>query len=528
MPEPRVTRGATTSPVYRVAGQKSRWMFPNPKLTAEDCRTLKNVSLTERGTAQTRLGYEKYDSVQYADPIVGLWHGSFADYGDHTVVVTTKGIYTDSGTTQVNITGSALTGTSNDAVRFVMLEKSLVMNNGVDQLQVWTGDDSTPTPAAALTGMPWTKCEDVMTHQNLLVVMGTTEGSLCPTRIRWCDINRTTFEVDITNWPAANRYEIYDGGPAIIGGVDCWGKAMIFKKDGLYPGGIEYDTLGHLSWRLDKPIRGFTPLSKHSIIARPEFLVVAAREGIVVFDQDMQMRTVNSDDYTQWVDFNRSRMEYVYAYIREGEHQYRLLVSSGTNANGHDQVVVWDWDTGAIWLEEMADTMCCAVSAAGVANVDVFNEIDLLGGYNGWVYKGNTGTIRKDDGTDISWDIYMHPNALGYVGKRKHVLNFRTLYRPDIAPLISAVVTTQKSTLRLYIDEDPTDYIEVDFYTQGIYTWNSEIRWNDGVHKWNDFNWVMHVDTWVGRICETITPRWYGNIPIAFEGCQIEFILLED
>ena len=51
---------------------------------------------------------------------------------------------------------------------------------------------------------------------------------------------------------ADNRYEIYDGGPKIVAACDNWGTALIFKEDGLYPGEIVYDQLGHFDFQLGR------------------------------------------------------------------------------------------------------------------------------------------------------------------------------------------------------------------------------------------------------------------------------------
>jgi len=509
----RVASGAVTSGIVRIRGQMSRWRYPHPDLTPEHCTILQNVNLTERGVASSRYGYGKYCSAVLAGPErpVGLWQGMFASGETRQVVVTPTKIYSATASAYTDVTGSALTGGVDNRVRFAFLKDQLIICNGVDNLQVW---DGVPANAATeLAGVPWTAVKDVMVHQNLLIAMGTTEAATYnPTRIRWCDINRQTFTVSITDWPSANRYETYDGGPAIIGGVDCWGKAMIFKRDGLYPGAISYDELGHLSFKLESPRRGFTPVSRDSIIARPEFLLVAAKEGLVVFDENLQMQVVNSGDYTTWAGLNQGRMQYCQAFVREEDRQVRLLCSSASNSSGHDRVLVWDWDSGDTWLDTSGDAL-----SYGQSFKDSNTEYDWLGTVEGYTELGNSATYSTDDGTQIPWRIRMSPNDLGMPGKLKHVLNIRTLYRYRTG---SGTIT-----MRVHLDDGIFTPVNGTLTTSAPYQWEDGTTWNSGV-EWPTSG-VYYKDLWVNRICHTVAPEWLSSYPANLEGYIVEYIPLE-
>jgi len=514
MPLERITPGAMQSPIFKVRGQRARWRYPNDNITPEYCVILHNVDITERGTARVRYGYDKYSQSQLTggEAVLGLYEATFSSGTVRRYVVTPTKIYIDDGTTRTNITGTALNAGANDRARFVFMKDQVFINNQTDAPRVHSGALDANT--AALSGIPFTKCTDIMSHQNLLVAVGTTEGGTFePTRVRWCDINRQTFEVDETNWPTANRYEIYDGGPAIVGAVDCWGKAMVFKQDGLYPGGIEYDVLGHYSWRLDEPRRGFSPLSTLGIVSRPEFLLCVAKEGLVVFNEAMQMEVVNSDDYTTWRDLNQNRLQYTQAFVRESQHQVRVLCSSSSNNVGHDYVLVWDWDRNDLWIDDMAD-----VIGYGTSMVLDGDERDLLGSTSGYLYKGNSASWRSDDGDSISWQIRMHQNDLGLPGRRKKVLNVRTLYRYTTG--------TRTANLRVRIDGGRQTSISNTLTFNTPYQWNTGVRWNTG-KLWSAYA-VRQADTWVNRICETISPEWTGNLPASIEGYQVEFVPLEN
>lgn len=510
----RVAPEATTSRMFRIRGQMSRWVYPDPRLTPEHCEVLRDVNISERGVTQSRYGSTAYNSTALpgGEAAVGLWQGMFGA-NLKQVVVTPDKVYSDDGTTRVDITGSALTGGNDDRIQFDFIKSVLVMNNGVDAPRTWTGDDSSPVNTADLGGIPFTKSVCQMVHKNLLMYLGTTEdGTLYPTRVRWCDINRRNFTIDITSWLDANRYEIYDGGPAIIGAVDNWGTALVFKEDGVYPGEIFYDQLGFYDFRLAQPQRGFSPVAKHSIIARPEFVFGVAKEGIFVLRPDMSFEIVNTDDSEEWFNLNQSRLQYAQSWVREKDHQVRTLVSSSSNSSGHNYELVWDWQTGDLWIDRIAQTLSTARS---IRISDV--EYDWLGALNGMLYKSNDSTVNTDAGTAYTWRIKTAPNDLGLPGRSKHVLNIRTWYRKRTG--------ASTSSFKVFIDEGRGSTESGQLTLDPALQWNTGLKWND-VNKWPGAN-LQRVDFFVNRIADTVAVEWTDSNPASLVGYQVEYLPLE-
>lgn len=513
MTEPRVTDEAVTTPIFRIRGQRSRWRYPDERLTPEHCEILRDVNISDRGAPETRYGYAAYNSTQYAggEAIVGIWQGTFADDTERVVIVTPTKVYVDDGTTRTDITGVALTGGNEDRVMFDFIKDQLIINNGVDAPRTWNGALATDT--SDLATVPWTIARGSLVHKNLLMFWGTTEGgTLYPTRLRWCDIDRAHYVVDVNTWLDANRYEIYDGGPAIVGAVDAWGKALIFKADGLYPGEITYGMTGYYDFNLDKPQRGFSPIAKTSILARPELVCGVAKEGCFIITPDMAVQIVTLDDSDEWLGLNKGRYKYSHAMIREKEHQVRWLVSSADNTAGHDRVLCFDWDTGDVWLDRPTGSMNVAASVM-ISN----EELDLLGTTDGFLYQGNKSTYNDDAGTSYAWQIKMSPNDLGLPGKQKHVLNVKTLYRNRAG---SSTVN-----VKINIDEGRSSSVRGTITARTGSTWNSGKTWNSGV-KWYGASPRIG-DTYVNRICETVAPEWTGNTPSAIEGYLVEYVPLE-
>lgn len=515
MPEvTRVTQDQQTSTIYRVRGQRSRWTYPDPQLTPEHCTILFDVNLSRAGTADTRYGYATYNNSQLAggEVATGLWQGTFANGTTRNVVVTPTAVYNDDGTTRTTITGTALTGTVQDRVRFEMLKDQLLFSNGVDSLRTWSGSLSSNT--TALSGTNFSKCVDFITHQNLLLVFGTTEsGSYKPTRVRWCDINKQTLVVDINTWREVDRYEIYDGGPAIIGAVDNWGQALVFKRDGLYPGKIVYAQVGNLDFQLGQPRRGFTPVSKLSLVARPDFVFGVAREGLFVISPDLSYKLINDDDITAWLDLNQDRLQYMQSFVREKDQQIRVVCASSSESTYFDRVLVWDWNTGNIWFDRPNVSSNYSRSVL-ISNV----EWDWTAGSTGYLFKGNNSSYRSDNGTDINWRIKMAPNDLGMPGKQKKVVNLRLFYRK--------VTGSQTLNVLCDIDEGRQAPVRAAPSIGTGQTWTSGLDWNTG-KKWSGSK-ARRVDVFINRVCETITPDFYSDDPLGIDGYQVEYVPLEE
>ena len=510
---PRVGEESITSPIFRVRGQRSRWRYLDDRITPEHCEVLRNVNISERGTAESRFGTTTYNPTQLAggEVAVGLWQGTFANGNTKQVVVTPTKVYDVTASTKSAITGTALTGGNDDRVRFEFLKDQLIFSNGVDTPRVWAGSSNTSN----LATVPWSKITDFMVHKNLMIAMGPTEGGTkYPTRIRWCDIDRVNFVVNLNTWRDTNRYEIYDGGPAIVGGVDNWGQALIFKEDGLYPGEIFYDQLGHFDFRLGQPRRGFSPVSKMSIVARPEFVFGAAKEGIFVIRPDLSFDIVNTDDTDHWFALNRGRLSLCQAFVRERDHQVRLIVSSEGNTTGHNHELVWDWETGDIWVD------LPSVKKSYAETVDISgSEFDWFGGTDGYLYQGNNSSYQDDNGIGFTWRIKMHPNDLGLPGKKKHILNLRTYHRFREG--------SSTITVRCNVDQGRSEL------RSGAVTVGSGIEWDDTNNEWDTgLIWpgaeALIADFEVNRIAEVVAPEWEASNPAGIEGYQVEFIPLEN
>ncbi len=429
MPEPRITN-AIPSPIYRVRGVKN-WIYPDARMGPENCEVLENINITEEGTADKRNGYATYNSNQITEaaaamPVVGLFQQVYTSGASRDIVVAGTKIYaaaTSGAWSTLDITGAVtLTNTVEGRIRHDFIDNQIVGTNGVNGvfLVPYTGN------ATALTGMPFSTCEDLVVHNNLLVALNTTESATkFPTRVRWCGINKKTYVIDITSWTDSDRYEVEDEGLPIVGGTNNFGKLLIFKQNGLFPAYLNYSA-GYVEMVLveNQVYRGFSPVAKASIISRPEFTWCVARDEayIIVPNGDrFDVKLVTKDVQRDWNALAQGRLVYAQSFVRQRDHHVRTLLSSSSNTLGHDRILVYDWETGDVFWDDPANQINTICSSA-IGYRESGTEYDLLGTYNGYVMKGNSGS--QDNGTDISWQVKWQPNDFGSPARSKNIVNF--------------------------------------------------------------------------------------------------------
>jgi hypothetical protein len=454
--------------------------------------------------------------------------------------------------TKTNLTGTdTLTADKSNRVQFEFIKDKLFISDGVGQLQSWDGNLSNnftklePKELQAGVGSDiFTACKGMFIHSNGLGVYGTTEGGAYkPTNVRFCSVSlnkNEMWQVDTNVFPQQNLFKCYEGGAPIVHCVDFNGKLLIFKEDGLYTGFVSTTDMGYRNFEFERTIRGFSPLGANSIISRPEFCCGLAKEGIFVVTPDMQYQIVNTDDITDYFKLNQTRLKKAQAIVREADHQVRFYVTSdytvlGANGepllnrsdgdDGFDTVLVWDWETGDTFFDEVSHQLNCASSFIDTDG----KQKDWLGataetetGLNsgnafGRVYKGNEPTVNEDFGTPYNWHIKMSPNDLGLPGRSKHILNIVTLYRRRAGQ--------QRLTFKANINEGRDSSYEEEVQLGTNEKFNSGIQFNKG-KIWPGTG-ALRADVFINRVCETISPEWFSTSPASIEGYIVEYIPLD-
>ena len=294
---------------------------------------------------------------------------------------------------------------------------------------------------------------------------------------------------------------------------------FIFKEDGIYPGRIAYDT-GFIEFRLDDRniMRGIQPIARNSFLAHPDFVWGIARSGAFIVapgGNGFEYQFVTQDIQDQWRDaLSPSRLQYAISYIRENDKQIRTLLSSTTNTTGHDLELVWNWETGDVWIDNLNEQINYA---APIESSSL--QYDWQVSESDYVYLGNKGS--DDDGTDIAWEIRMAPNDLGHPNREKKILNFRTLYstRTD-------VVQGTSCTLDLIRNQGGLPTVSKTVSIDTVFLWDTQgLTWDSGL------TWPAEspgeANNLINRTAELISPRWTGTDPQAIIGYVVEFLPVE-
>ena len=520
MPDPTNLTSVKKSAVFRLKGLKDRLIYPNENFTPESSSEVNNMDFSERNIAATRRGKAKFNTtvIPSTEPVNGFGQFPFIA-GSQKVFTTPDKVYTDNGTTRKDITGSlSFSGTIDDHVSMAFIDDKVVCTNGVDQPYQWAGDFATPTAAAAMTfasdSTDFDTAEAFIEHRNALVVLAPTiSGVKKTTRILWCDVNTRDFTVDITRFLNNNRYEI--GGLSsqpIIGGVDAWDKLWVMKADGVYPGRLEYRT-GHIEYVPDEEVgalRGFHPIAPSTFIARPDFIFGLAREGAFIIRPDGQYAIVTKDILFQDT-FNLDRLQYAVATTRDKDHQVRVLISSSANSTGHDKILVWDWETGDIGIEDYTDVKLSWIGQYFASGV----EKDLHASFAlGFMYNANTGS--DDDGPNITWHIQTAPNDLGFPGVDKTIHSIVTYYR-DAGDGIQSVDLTLLRDEEQRTPKTKTISIGTSFQYNESHLYDSGVVYKgsgNSKHRWG-----------VNRTASSIQVRWSGSSVVKLVGYQVFFTI---
>ena len=515
---PQIEPELITSPqTYRIRGQKSAYVYPDARLTAEDSSVLTNLNLTEQQTMRKRFGYDEWFPAVTPDgsAIVGLSQIDFKA-GTRQVEVAGTKIYANDGTTRKNITGNAQTANAEARVRFAFMQDKLLGVNGTNQVWTWSGDFSTPANTANLSGVPFTTCQDLVVHRNVLFALNTTEsGTNHSTRVRWCDINTEFFTVDVTNWPTNNRTEVYHDSAAIVGGCDFDGNMLVFKSDGMYPTQV-YVNVGYLELRIQEQAvaRGFEPIAKNSILAHPLFAFFVARDGAYVVDRNLIPRNVTLPIQQTWFnELNQSRLKYAVSFVRQKDHQVRTLLSSNDCTSGHDRVLVWDWETNDVWFDELTLAM-----NYGDSWVLDNTEYDMLASVSSYTFKSNDSDKTTDNGVDIDWEVKSAPNDLQLPGRQKNIIKVDTIYKP---------VNAQKNIVFELIRNQGQDAnVLKTLDIEKLEIWNTGQNWNAGL-KWPGTAQAV-ATTFINRNAEVVQVRYRGDTDVELIGYRVHFELTEN
>jgi hypothetical protein len=290
---------------------------------------------------------------------------------------------------------------------------------------------------------------------------------------------------DIQEWPSTNYTDVEEGDGDPISGIEAFGNAIIIhKNDGKGNGSIYLlyiaDSTGvsdDTNWYLFKSPAAFSAVSDKSQEFFKNLLFYIGRFGAYAFTgQDLARSSADSEygrfqndsltweidpDVKTWLSTQLNKSAAVMY-----DNKIWAAVPTGGSTTQNNKIYVFDFlrsgdDSGklGVWSK---------LSGPNVNNFVVSDGVLYGGGYDGYVYKLNTGTLN--DGTAIS--PYYWTAALA--GQNEHRYNtkiFRVLYVTHDCP----------GNWLLYVD------YEVEF--SGVST-TATIDLNGGGSMWGIMQWT--------------------------------------
>lgn len=191
-----------------VPRQGEKGDIPDHELSIDALRLCQNMMRSNQGRLITRPGYSlRGTGAQPGVRIMGLRHFRTTAGAERTVAGTTTGWFDMNGASGAwtNITGSALTGSATQQVRFRPFLVSGVYNligvNGQDSPKIWNGAAAT---YSNLGGSPPTAVDIAIANNRALLLVA-------PDTIRISDVN------DPETWPSTLAPRLVDGGDQMVG-----------------------------------------------------------------------------------------------------------------------------------------------------------------------------------------------------------------------------------------------------------------------------------------------------------------------
>jgi hypothetical protein len=293
----------------------------------------------------------------------------------------------------------------------------------------------------------------------------------------------------VEEWPSTNFLDVEDGDGQPISAIEAFGNSIIIhKNDGKGAGAVYLlyiaDSTGisdDQNWYMFKSPAAFSAVSDKSQSFFRNLLFYVNRYGAFAFTgQDLARSSADSEygrfqsdalsydidaDVKAWSPNLLSRSASI-AY----DNKVYLAVPSNATTNQNNKIYVFDFvrmsgDKIGVWSR---------LTAPAVNNFVVSDGTLYAGGYSGYVYKMDTGTLN--DGSAIA-PYYWTAAISGLPEHRDNSKIFRILY----------VTHELSGNWNLYVD------YQVDF---GGATQTGTISLNPGGTLWGGFLWK--VGTWGG------------------------------
>ncbi len=304
---------------------------------------------TDGNNVRFRDGYvmktEGY-AATLTTPVVVPYHianlqNSGANYWVHVGLTS---VYSDNGTTQTNITGTALTGSLTQKIASCVLGGVLIINNQADRPKYWAGSGN----LANLTG--WTsthRCKALRSFKNYLIALNVTKGSTnYASMVKWSHAAAPGFIPD--SWDEsdptkdAGELDVAETDDEIVDGLALGNTFIIYKQRSCY--GMQY--LGNNSiFRVFKLPGGFGALTQNCVADTPNGHVVLTNGPDVIRHYANEPQSIIQGRWRRWLAANIDPANYGNSFVVSNRDKSEVWVCIPTTGNTWPNVaLVWNWN----------------------------------------------------------------------------------------------------------------------------------------------------------------------------------------
>ena len=300
-----------------------------------------------------------------------------------------------------DITGT-LTITADNPCDFDNFLNQVVATNGNDIPFKWAGNGN-GEQAGTPTNFNWAKY--TKQFNNYLFYGNVKIGGVTnPSSIYWSNYK------DIASFSATNFIDVAKNDGQEITGLKVLGdRLVIFKNRSIY---IVFFT-GDADIPFILPNGGKTNSSVGCVAAKSiqeveNGLVFLSYDGIYFFDGFNSFKI--SDKVTTTLDgFDKNDFSNSVSLVQKNKNRYLLAFFANASATGNNRIIMWDYFNNAFSIYKGIEPS--SMVTAYVGGVD---ERPYFAGYNGFVYRADTGNHDSPSNTSTTISAYYYTNWKPY------------------------------------------------------------------------------------------------------------------
>lgn len=270
---------------------------------------------------------------------------------NYWIYTSNSAIYSDTGTTQTDITGStALTATQANKVTSAVLHGVLIVNNQADVPRYWGGSGNT----ANLPG--WTsthRCQAIRTYLNYVIALNVTKGSTnFGSMVKWSDVADPGSVPD--SWDTtdptrdAGEYSIAETDDDVVDGLPLGNVFIVYKQRSMY--GMQYVQNGDI-FRFFRLPGNYGALTQNCIGIIPRGHVVLTNGPDVILHYANEPQSIITGRLRTWlrdnIDPNNYGMSFVVANTTKAE-VWVCIPTTGASYCNRALVYNYEQDTWSI------------------------------------------------------------------------------------------------------------------------------------------------------------------------------------